>query len=136
MSDVLGAPTVQRDRAQRLVDLYARCIAMLLLGAGLWRAAQIVGITPDGKSLMSLNPAWRAATVVFAFIDLFAAVGLWIGAAWGVVMWSVIVLVQVAMHTLLADRYGSEPLLMAGHVGLFLVYLGLVLWAWRRTMRE
>ena len=136
MSDALGMPAQRSDRAHRWLRVYARTIAMLLLAAGLWRAGRILGMTPDGASLISLDPAWRAATVALAFIDLFAAVGLWIGAAWGPVMWAVLVVVEIAMHTVLAERYGSEPLRVVVHVALVLGYVALVVVAWRNADRD
>ena len=136
MSDVIGAPVQRGGRAHRLLRLYARIVAMLLLAAGLWRASRILGMTPDGASLISLDPSWRAATVALAFIDLFAAVGLWIGAAWGPVMWAVLVVVEIAMHTVLAERYGSDPLRVVVHVVLVLGYVALVAAAWRDADRD
>ena len=136
MSDAIGAPSRRGDRAHRLLRVYARTVAMLLLAAGLWRAGRILGMTPDGASFETLDPAWRAATVALASIDLFAAVGLWIGAAWGPVMWAVLVVVEVAMHTVLAERYGSDMLRVVAHVALVLGYVALVAAAWRNADRD
>ncbi len=134
MSDVIGAPARRSDRAHRWLLLYARTVAMLLLAAGLWRASRILGMTPDGVSLISLAPAWRAATVALAFIGLFAAVGLWIGAAWGPVMWAVALGVEISMHTLFADLFGPFELRIALHAAIFVGFLLLAFLDWRRSL--
>ena len=64
-----------------------------------------------------------------------AAVGLWIGAMWGPVMWAVAVLVECAMYTILADRFGSYPWRVSVHLMLFGLFLILAGIDWHRAKR-
>ena len=93
-----------------------RVAALLLLVAGLARACQVLGIfTPDGLAFADLTPAKRSGAITLLLVDLFAAVGLWVGAAWGPVMWAVALAVEVSMYTLFSDLFGSYPLRVAVH---------------------
>jgi hypothetical protein len=119
-----------------LTMLYMRVVALLLLLAGLARACQVLGITPDGQGFADLTPAWRAGATTLLLVDLFAAVGLWIGAAWGPVMWAVALAVEISMYTLFSDLFGSYPLRALVHAALFTGFLALTFHEWRRTTSD
>ena len=128
---MLGGPVRKSEAGLPMVAKYLRVVALLLLAAGLARAGLILGINPSGTTFTDLPPPWRAGATTLVVLDLFAAVGLWVGAAWGPVMWSVAVLVEIAMYTWFADQFGSYPLRIAGHLALFGGYLALAAVKWR-----
>jgi hypothetical protein len=134
--DALGGPIEPEEGGLPLVTLYVRAVALLLLAAGLLRACQILGITPDGRTFADLTPAWRAGAATLLLVDLFAAVGLWVGAAWGPVMWAVALAVEVSMYTLFADLFGSYPLRVLVHGTLFVGFLALTFIELRRTLAD
>lgn len=136
MSDALGGPLHDQQPRFSLLAVYMRVIAMLLLGAGLVRACLILGITLDGQNFSDLAPPWRAGATTLLLLDVFAAVGLWVGAAWGPVMWAVAAVVEVAMYTWFADQFGSYPLRVAIHLLLFAGYLALTLLEWRSELSD
>jgi hypothetical protein len=116
---------------------YMRMAALLLLLAGLARACQVLGIfTPDGLTFTDLTPAKRSGAITLLLVDLFAAVGLWVGAAWGPVMWAVALAVEVSMYTLFANLFGSYPLRVLVHSCLFIGFLVLSFMEWRRNLAE
>ena len=119
------------ETGRRLTLYYVRAAALLLLGAGLLRACLVLGIGFGGESFVTLDRAEQAGAITLLLLDVFAAVGLWIGAAWGPVMWIVAIVVETAMHTYLADVFGREPLRLALHGLLFGIYLVLVFLDWR-----
>lgn len=136
MIDALGGPIEPQDRRLPLTVIYMRVVAMLLLLAGLARACQVLGLTPDGATFGDLTPARQAGAVTLLLVDLFAAVGLWVGAAWGPVMWAVALAVEVSMYTLFSDLFGSYPLRVLVHAGLFVGFLALTFVEWRRTFAD
>jgi hypothetical protein len=136
MSDALGAPVRRPGGRLPLTAIYTRLVALLLLAAGLARACLILGITLDGQTFSSLAPAWRAGATTLILVDLFAAVGLWVGAAWGPVMWVVALAVEICMYTVFSDLFGSYPERIAGHAAFFLGFLGLLFLDWRRSRTE
>ena len=52
-----------------------------------------------GGTFEAMNTPWKIATMYLAVVDLVAAVGLWLRAAWGNVLWIYAALSEVAMHT-------------------------------------
>lgn len=136
MSDVLGGPAGDNGSRPPITTTYLRAVALLLLAAGLVRACQILGITPDGRDFADLTPPWRAGAAGLLLIDLFAAVGLWVGAAWGAVMWTLALAVEVSMYTLFSDLFGSYPLRVAVHVVLFAIFVALAFADWRRAITD
>jgi hypothetical protein len=135
MSDPIGVGDDAEDWLQRLTVYYLMAIAILFLVAGLVRAGLILGITPTGENFETMDVAGRAGAVTLVFLDLFAAVGLWIRAVWGPVMWAVAAIVETAMYTLLPDEFGSHPLRVTVHCVLIGVYLVLAAAQWRRAAR-
>lgn len=119
-----------------LTLIYMRVAAMLLLLAGLARAGQILGIAPEGTTFADLAPAWRAGAATLLIVDLFAAVGLWVGAAWGPVMWAVALAVEISMYTLFDDLFGSYPVRVLVHAAIFVGFLAVTFVEWRRNLAD
>jgi hypothetical protein len=136
MSDALGGRMHEPGARRSLTTVYIRGAAMLLLLAGLARACLILGITPDGQSFATLTPAWRVGAATLMLLDLLAAVGLWVGAAWGPVMWAVGLAVEVSMYTLFPALFGSYPGRVAAHGLLFAGFLVLSFLDWRRSLSQ
>ena len=68
---------------------------------------------------------WQGVTIYFAVLDLVAAVGLWLGVAWGGVMWIFVALSVIVVHTVLADTYGQREFVIAYYVVNIVIYGGL-----------
>jgi Family of unknown function (DUF6163) len=115
----------------RLV-LFLRAMAVLSLMKGLYHWSIVCGIGdgPDASFETAPMP-WQAATVFFAVIDLVAAVGLWLTAAWGAVVWLTAAISMVAVQILFPTIYGGSLTPVFVELGLLAVYLGLALQAAR-----
>ena len=133
MNHPIGVNDEAEDWLRRLTAYYLMVIAILLLGAGLIRAGLIMGITPSGESFDTMDASARTGAVVLASLDIFAAVGLWIRAVWGPIMWAVAVIVETMMYTFLSDLFGSHPLRVAVHFVLIGIFLALAAANWRRA---
>lgn len=75
--------------------------------------------------------AWQSATVFFAVIDLVAAVGLWLAAAWGAVVWLTSVVSMVVVEVFFPNVYGTSILIAIVEMGLLCLYLWLAIHAAR-----
>jgi hypothetical protein len=71
------------------------------------------------------------ATVFFAVIDLVAAVGLWLAAPWGAVVWLTSVISMAAVELLFPQIYGGNMWVIVAEVLLLGTYLWLALMAAR-----
>ena len=121
-----GGPTVGRW-TQRLV-LFLRVMAGVSILKGLYHWSRVVGIGVSSNDLFVYQSiAWQTATVFFAVIDLVAAVGLWLAAAWGAVIWLMSVASMLAVEIFFPQVFGggfvtgiAEGALLAGYLWLAL----------------
>jgi hypothetical protein len=108
--------------------LFLRLMAVVSLLKGLYHWAQICGIgaAPD-ESFESHTVAWRAATVFFAVLDLVAAVGLWLAAAWGAVVWLGSVVSMAVVELFFPNVYGGSLMIVLIEGTLLGIYLWLAI---------
>jgi len=112
--------------------LFLRIMAVISLGKGLyhWGAVCGVGEPADGGFEMH-TLAWQTATVFFAVLDLVAAVGLWLAAPWGAVVWLTSVVSMAAVEVFFPQVYGGSIFIALIEMALLGVYLSLAIFAAR-----
>lgn len=120
------------DRWPARLVLFLRAMACIALVKGLYHWAVVCGflLPPDGSFEELATPA-QAATVFFGVIDLVAAVGLWLAAPWGAVVWLTSVISMIAVEVLFPQIYGGRVWVVALDLILILAYLVLALMAAR-----
>ena len=113
--------------AARLV-LFLRGMAAIALIKGLYHWAIVCGFdAPSHVGFEAYTTPYQAATVFFAVIDLVAAVGLWLAAPWGAVVWLTSSISMVAVEVLFPQIYGGRIWVVAVDVVLIFIYLWLAL---------
>lgn len=115
---------------ERLI-LYVRVMAVLALIKGLYHWAKVCGIWSDEGGFEGETLSWRAATVFFAVIDLVAAVGLWLAAAWGGVVWLTAAISMAAVEVFFPQVFGGRFVLIAAEAAAVGGYLALAVLAAR-----
>ena len=121
-------PADEQDAARwtgRLV-LFLRVMAGVSMLKGLYHWARVCGIgggPNEGFEFQSI--AWQVSTVFFAVIDLVAAVGLWLAAAWGAVIWLTAVASMLAIDVFFPQVFGHEILVGLSEGTLLALYLWL-----------
>jgi hypothetical protein len=121
-----GEPTVG-GWTRRLVH-FLRLMAALSMLKGLYHWSKLLGIGVPSNELFEVHSiAWQAATVFFAVIDLVAAVGLWLAAAWGAVIWLTAVASMLALEVFFPQVFGRGMLAVLLEGGLLALYLWLAL---------
>ena len=117
--------------AGRLV-LFLRVMAGLSMLKGLYHWAIVCGIdAPHSVGFDGYSTPYQSATVFFAVIDLVAAVGLWLAAPWGAVVWLTSLISMVAVELLFPQIYGGDMWVVGVELVLLAVYLVLALLAAR-----
>jgi len=101
----------QRPRAtwtDRLV-MFLRVVAGVSIVKGLYHWAAVCGFigATDG-GFFGHTPQWQTATVFFAVIDLVAAVGLWLAAPWGAVVWLTSAVSMVVIALFFQQVFGQQ----------------------------
>lgn len=103
--------------------LFLRTMAGVSLAKGLYHWAMVVGIGQGPFSAFETSStAWQAATMYFAVIDLVAAVGLWLAAAWGGVVWLTATISMAAIELLFPQVYGGRILVVVVDVAMLAAY--------------
>jgi Family of unknown function (DUF6163) len=116
---------------ERLV-LFLRVMAVVSLVKGLYHWAQVCGIgAPANSGFATQTIAWQAATVFFAIFDLVAAVGLWLAAAWGAVVWLTAVVSMAVVEIFFPGIYGGSMIVVIIEMALLAIYLSLAIVAAR-----
>ena len=115
-------------RWTRRLVLFLRVMAGLSMLKGLYHWSRVCGIGVDANDgFMYHSIAWQAATIFFAVIDLVAAVGLWLAAAWGAVIWLTAVASMLAVEIFFPQVFGASLPTGLLEGGLLVLYLGLAL---------
>ena len=115
-------------RWTRRLVLFLRAMAAISMVKGLYHWAQVCGIGfRETQPFEDHSIAWQTATVFFAVIDLVAAVGLWLAAAWGAVIWLTAVASMLAVEIFFPQVFGGGWLTGVLEGGLLALYLWLAL---------
>ncbi len=110
--ETIGAPhfptTVEpaRPRWRIAHDVYLKAMSLAYLGWALWEWAAIIGVVPPIDDPGRTNLPRQGAVLFFAALDPVAAVGLWLGSAWGTATWLVVTFARVIIHTGYAGIFG------------------------------
>jgi hypothetical protein len=108
--------------------LFLRVMAGVSMIKGLYHWSRVCGIGVDSSDVFQFHSiAWQAATVFFAVIDLVAAVGLWLAAAWGAVIWLTAIASMLALEIFFPQVFGASLMTGALEGGLLVLYLWLAL---------
>ena len=116
---------------QRLV-LFLRIMAGISMLKGMYHWALVLGIGDgSGSTFENATMPWQAATIFFAVIDLVAAVGLWLAAAWGGVVWLTATISMAAIELFFPQVFGGRVLIALLEFLALFGYIGLALMAGR-----
>ncbi len=104
--------------------LFLRIVALGFLVMALQSWGGLIGYSDGGlRRFDQLPPHWQVASASLAVVLPVAALGLWMEAAWGAVIWVVAAGGQVAMHQLFPHWYGERSLLMMLHMVVAATYV-------------
>jgi len=108
--------------------LFLRIMAAVSLIEGLYHWGQVCGVGASSTGGFQTHTiAWQTSTVFFAVLDLVAAVGLWLAAAWGAVVWLTSVVSMAAVEVFFPQVYGGSLFVVFVEMTLLGVYLYLAI---------
>jgi hypothetical protein len=111
----------------RMLVLFFRLMAGVSMLKGLYHWSVLTGIGGGDLPFEFHSIEWQTATVFFAVIDLVAAVSLWLGAAWGAVIWLMSVGSMLALAAFFPTVYGFVLITGVVEGGFLVLYLWLAL---------
>lgn len=93
----------------------------LLFGVLYW--VRLIGIYPGQLWRFDLMPVhWQVAAVTLAVLFPFAAIGLWMLASWGPVIWFICAATEITMYAGFPGLYGHRLAIVVSHVLVALLY--------------
>jgi hypothetical protein len=119
---------------ERLV-VFLRVMAVASMVKGLYHWAAVCGFIGEAGGFEAHAQSWQATTVFFSVIDLVAAVGLWLVAPWGAVVWLTSTVTMIMIQLFFDQVYGTDLIIVAAGVVAILAYLILSLLAAREHPR-
>ena len=123
----VGKGTTQGTWTEYLV-LFLRIMAGVSMVKGLYHWSQVCGIGAHSDQAFEAHSiAWQTATVFFAVLDLVAAVGLWLAAAWGAVLWLASVVSMASVEVFFPQIYGGSLFVVLVETTLLCTYLFLAI---------
>jgi hypothetical protein len=128
LEPVLAEKALKAGTWTEYLILFLRVMAGFSLLKGLYHWSRVCGIgAPADNGFESHAIAWQTATVFFAVLDLVAAVGLWLAAAWGAVVWLTSVVSMAAVEVFFPNVYGGSLVIVAIEMMLLGAYLYLAI---------
>lgn len=105
--------------------VYVRCVSVVLLLSGLQNWAHIIGLGLGGGAFLDQSVPVIVATLFFAVAELVAAVGLWLLASWGPVVWIITALTECVLHWMFAALFGSDLSVIVFHLSSIVLFVAL-----------
>jgi len=129
--------TARLLQASMLKLIFMRLLSLGFLGLGLYRWAQLLGAVHDGSpDFFTLTLQAQAVVLFFAVADLVAAIGLWLTATWGVVVWFATAGARIVRHTVFAGSFGWAPIATAADSLGVILFILLIVLETRAARRE
>jgi hypothetical protein len=119
----IGRGETRPNRWGSALVVFMRLVAALWMIQGLmqWRVLML-----DQVAFEAMPGSGAAAVVFFAILDLVAAVGLWLAAPWGGIIWLLAAFAQLAALSFLpGGTVVGGRLVMVANVVLIAIYFGL-----------
>ena len=112
----------------RMEAFFARAVALVLLFFALRYWIRLTGFHPGEEFRFdTMSEHWRVASSSLAVLLPVAALGLWGRFSWGVVVWMLAAVQEIAMHTWFSDLFGRADLTVAFHLVAVSIYIALKL---------
>jgi hypothetical protein len=133
--DALEASKPRSTPWTRRLVLFLRIMAFVSMAKGLFHWSLVLGVGDgSGSSFENASMPWQAATIFFAVIDLVAAVGLWLAAAWGGVVWLTAAISMAAIELFFPQVFGGRIWIAVLEFLAIFIYIGLALMAGRERV--
>ncbi|HSO46868.1 MAG TPA: DUF6163 family protein [Rhizobiaceae bacterium] len=128
---VMTARRREAGRVDTLYVLFLRVVALFLIVFAIQYWMRLLGVQEGADYRFdTMSEHWRLATSVFSVLLPVAALGLWGGYAWGVVLWLLAAAIEIGMHAWLTPLYGRADMLLGFHLSAMVVLV-----AFRLAMR-
>lgn len=117
-------PAVRRSLTETLFTVFMRMTAAACFYFGLRYWDLVIGLSTNSHIRFDvMTVPWRTMATVLAVAYPIIALGLWIGSAWGAVIWAAVAIGEIVLHTVWVDTFGPDDLLIVMDVSVACLYL-------------
>jgi hypothetical protein len=110
--------------AEMTLVWFLRVVAVYCLFFGILYWIRLIGLYPGPLWRFDLMPVdWQVAAATLAVLFPFAAVGLWILASWGPVIWFFCAVIESTMYAGFPALFGQRYPIVAAHLLVALIYI-------------
>jgi len=110
--------------AETIFAWFLRVVAVYCLFFGVLYWIRLIGFYPGTLWRFDLMPVdWRVAATTLAVLFPFAAIGLWMLASWGPVIWFFCAVIESAMYAGFPALFGQRYPIVAAHGIVALIYI-------------
>jgi hypothetical protein len=117
-------PQIKMPLTEIIYLVFLRLVALSCFWFGLQYWGMLTGYSLNGNGRFDmLNLPWRVAGTGLAVVFPVAALGLWLCASWGAVMWVIGAGAQIAMYKVWPNIFGHNTLVPVMHGIVAAVYI-------------
>lgn len=110
-----------------LFRLFCKCVALVFIGFAIFHWMNVVGFSNNDVRIDTISNDRKIGLAFLAIIQPVAALGLWSGLTWGLVVWAMAAAGEVLMYIAFPDRFGQFDSVLLFHAGcaaaLFIYFL-------------
>jgi hypothetical protein len=137
VSDIAERSAIRPTLAETVFVWFQRLIAGYCLLFGILYWIRLIGVYEGPLWRFDLMPLhWQVAAVTLSVFFPFAAIGLWMLASWGPVIWVICAVTEIVMYSVFPDLYGNRLLIVASHLVVAFFYAAfrlIIHWQKRRA---
>jgi hypothetical protein len=123
VSDLTDRGPIHPTMVEAAFVWFQRLIAGSCLVFGVLYWVRLVGFYDGSLWRFDLMPIhWQVAAVILSVFYPFAAIGLWMLASWGPVIWGICALTETVMYFVYPDLSGHRMLVVGAHLCVALLY--------------
>ncbi len=123
-SEDFARPVLRQSPAEAGFIWFLRVVAAFCLIFGVFYWIRLVGMYDGLNWRFDLMPVhWKIAASSLAVLFPFAAIGLWLMASWGPVLWFVCAAVETLMYVVRADLFTYKPTIALTHGLIAVIYV-------------
>lgn len=112
-----SSPRFSQSTLETLFGWFQRLVAVYCLIFGMFYWVRLIGYYPGSLWRFDLMPVhWQVAAVTLSALFPFAAIGLWMLASWGPVIWFLCAATEIVMFVGLPRLFGDNLLIVAIHL--------------------
>lgn len=119
-------PILRPTTAEFAFVWFLRVVAVYCLFFGILYWIRLIGLYPGPLWRFDLMPVeWQIAAATLAVLFPFAAIGLWMLASWGPVIWFFCAVIESTMYAGFPALFGQRYPIVAAHILVALIYIAL-----------